>query len=152
MRAAQIKGVGALIAESGPDLLAVDRSIRLTDGAPDVVAAEIARFLELAAGWRSPLIRVFGGSGERDNAVRALRLAVRKAEQTGVRIGLETHDEFSSAAAVAAVLDTVDSPTVGAVWDIVHTNRVGEAAADGVARLGERILAGPIKDARRNHP
>ncbi len=104
MPAAERKRVGALIADSGLDLVAVDSSIRLTDGAPDVVAAEIARFLELAAGWRSPLIRVFGGSGERDNAVRALRLAVREAERTGVRIGLETHDEFSSAAAVGGWL------------------------------------------------
>ena len=152
MPAAERRRVGALLAESGLEVVAVDSSIRLTEGEPEVVAAEIARFVELASGWGSPLIRVFGGSGERDNAVRALRLAVRKAEQTGVRIGLETHDEFSSAATVAAVLDEVDSPAAGAVWDIVHTNRVGETAADVVVRLADRILDVHVKDARRATP
>jgi len=151
MPATERARVGALLAESGLDLVAVDSSIRLTGGEPKVVAAQIACFLELAAGWGSPLIRVFGGPGERGNAVQALRSAARESERSGVRIGLETHDEFSSVAAVAAVLDEVDSPAAGAVWDIVHTNRVGETAAEVVSRLGARILDVHVKDARRTN-
>src|SRR5260370_8371998 len=62
MPVAERKRVGALIADSGLDLVAVDSSIRLTDGAPDVVAAEIARFLVLAPASRSPPISVFVGT------------------------------------------------------------------------------------------
>jgi fatty-acyl-CoA synthase len=152
MPAAERKRVRASLSDAGLDLVAVDSSIRLTEGEPEVVAERIARFLELAAGWGSPLIRVFGGPGKHDNAVMALRLASRHAESTGVRIGLETHDEFSSASSVAAVLDAVDSPAVGAVWDIVHTNRVGETPAEVVERLGDRILDLHVKDARRTDP
>jgi fatty-acyl-CoA synthase len=152
MPAAERKRVRALLSDSGLDLVAVDSSIRLTEGAPEVVAERIARFLKLAAGWGAPLIRVFGGPGKRDNAITALRLASREAESAGVSIGLETHDEFSSASSVAAVLDAVDSPAVGAVWDIVHTNRVGETPTAVVARLGDRILDVHVKDARRTDP
>jgi len=152
MPAAERKRVGALLSDSGLDVVAVDSSIRLTDDEPAVVGERIARFLELAAGWGSPLVRVFGGAGKRDNAVPALRLASREAERVGVRVGVETHDEFSSAASVAALLDAVDSPAVGAVWDVVHTNRTGESPAGVVARLGDRILDVHVKDARRTDP
>jgi fatty-acyl-CoA synthase len=141
--------VGRLLADSGLELVAVDSSIRLTEDASDVVAGRITRFLELAAGWGSPLIRVFGGAGNRDRAVPALRLAAREAERYEVGIGLETHDEFSSGASVAAVLDAVDSPVVGGIWDIVHTHRMGETPAEVVGRLGDRILDVHVKDARR---
>jgi len=152
MPATERKRVGSLLSDSGLDLVAVDSSIRLTDDEPEVVADRIKRFVELAAGWGSPLVRVFGGPGVRDNAVSALRLAAREAERHGVRLGVETHDEFSSATSVAAVLDAVDSPAVGAVWDIVHTNRMGETPDGVVARLGERILDVHVKDARRTEP
>jgi len=152
MPSAERQRVGRLLSDSGLDLVAVDSSIRLTEDESAVVAGRIALFLELAAGWGSPLVRVFGGSGKRGDTVPALRLAAREAQRLGVRIGLETHDEFSSAAAVAAVLDEVDSPAVGAVWDVVHTNRVGETAAGVVAVLGDRILDVHVKDARRTNP
>jgi sugar phosphate isomerase/epimerase len=151
MPATERSRVRALLSDSGLDLVAVDSSIRLTDDKAEVVAW-LARFLDLAAGWGSPLIRVFGGLGDRDNAVAALRLAAREAERVGVGIAVETHDEFSSAASVAALLDAVDSPSAGAVWDIVHTNRMGETPAGVVARLGERILNVHIKDAMRRSP
>jgi fatty-acyl-CoA synthase len=152
MPAAERSRVGTLLSDSGLELVAVDSSIRLTEDEPAVVAERIARFLDLAAGWHSPLVRVFGGPGKPENAARALRLASREAERSGVRIGLETHDEFSSAASVAAVLDVVDSPDVGAIWDIVHTNRVGETPAAVIAHLGDRIVDVHVKDARRTNP
>lgn len=152
MSATERRRVGRLLSDSGLDLVAVDSSIRLTEDEPAVVAGRIASFLDMAAGWGSPLVRVFGGRGKRHDAVPALRLAARELQHFGVRIGLETHDEFSSSAAVAAVLNEVDSPAVGAIWDIVHTNRVGETAAGVVAVLGDRILDVHVKDARRTNP
>jgi len=141
--------VRGLLSSSGLELVAVDSSIRLTDGEPEAVADQVARFLELAAGWGAPLVRVFGGPGERGRAVKALRLAAREVERSGVSVALETHDEFSSSAVVADVLDVLDAPAIGAVWDVVHTHRMGETPADVVARLGDRILDVHVKDARR---
>jgi sugar phosphate isomerase/epimerase len=152
MPKAERNRVRALLTSSGLELVAVDSSIRLTDGEPRATADHVMRFVELAAGWGAPLIRVFGGDGERARAVEALRLAASEAERCGVGVALETHDEFSSAAAVAEVLDAVDTPAIGAVWDVVHTHRMGETPADVVARLGDRILDVHIKDARRTSP
>lgn len=143
---------GASLSASGLAVVAVDSSLCVTEEEPELVAGQIVRFVELAAGWGAPLIRVFGGAGDLDRAVRALRLAAREVESSGVAIGLETHDAFSSAAAVARVLDALDTPAIGAVWDIVHTLRKGEPPAEVVARLGDRILDVHIKDARRIAP
>ena len=56
--------VGSLLAASGLELVAVDSSITLSEDEPRGVARRIARFLELAAGWGAPLIRVFGGDAD----------------------------------------------------------------------------------------
>jgi len=147
MSVAERARVSSLLSASGLELVAVDSSISLSEDEPGVVAKRIARFIELAAGWGAPLIRVFGGSGDLDHVVQSLRMASREAESTGCSIGMETHDAFTSAASVAAVLDAVDSPAIGAVWDIAHTHRVGDAPAHVVSQLGDRILDVHVKDA-----
>jgi len=141
--------VGSLLAASGLELVAVDSSIVLSDDEPRGVAKRIARFVELAAGWGAPLIRVFGGDSSQEHATRSLRLAAREAERTGCGIGLETHDAFSAATSVAAVLNAVDSPAVGAIWDVAHTHRAGDSPADVIDRLRGRILDVHVKDAVR---
>src|ERR671934_716245 len=74
------------------------------------------------------------------------------AEQAGVTIVLETHDAFSSARRVAAILDRVDSPRVAALWDSHHPYRVGETPQDVIEALGPRIAHVHVKDARRTTP
>jgi fatty-acyl-CoA synthase len=147
MSASERSRVGRLLASSGLELVSVDSSITISEDEPRGVAKRIARFLELAAGWGAPLIRVFGGDTTRDHAVQSLNLAAREAETTQCGIGLETHDTFSAAASVAAVLDAVDSPRIGAIWDIAHTQRAGDSPAVVIDRLGDRILDVHIKDA-----
>lgn len=149
MPASERVRVGSLLAASGLQLVTVDSSITLSEDEPRGVARRISRFLELAAGWGAPLIRVFGGDADQDHAVQSLRLAAPEVERTGCSIGLETHDKFSSAASVAAVLDAVDCPGVGAIWDVAHTHRVGDTPAQVVSRLRDRILDVHIKDAVR---
>lgn len=147
MPASERGRVGSLLAASGLELVAVDSSITLSEDGPRAVAKRIARFIELATSWGAPLIRVFGGDTDQDHAVESLRLAAREAEGTGCIIGLETHDAFSSAAPVAAVLDAIDSPTVGAVWDVAHTHRARDTPAQVVSQLRDRIVDVHIKDA-----
>jgi fatty-acyl-CoA synthase len=73
-------------------------------------------------------------------AAHVLETAIPLAERTGVAIGLETHDAFSSAARVADVLALVDSPWVGAVWDSHHPYRMGETPAEVYDLLAPRLL------------
>ena len=142
---------------AGLPIVAVDTSIRLAGAEPRSTAAQIVSFLQLAAEWGSPLIRVFGGerppdrSGDQvlDDMARLLAEVAPDAEQLGVGIALETHDTFSSAQEVARLLARVESPAVGGLWDILHTYRVGEAPAVVTRSLGERLLHVHVKDGRR---
>jgi sugar phosphate isomerase/epimerase len=142
-------------AAAGLPIVAVDSSIRLTGTDP---GPELRRFLELASDWESPLVRVFGGplaaedaarQAQLASAARVLREAVPVAERLGVAVGVETHDAFSQSSTLAALLDLVPSPRIGAVWDSHHPHRMGEQPADVHANIGRRVLLAQVKDARR---
>jgi len=144
------------VAAVGLPIVAVDSSIKLTGDNP---GPELSRFLELASDWECPLVRVFGGGlsdtpGQRreelEGAARVLEAGIPLAERTGVAIGVETHDSFSSAALVAELLAMVDSPSVGAVWDSHHPHRMGESPSDVYDAIGRRLLLAQVKDARRD--
>jgi len=148
--------VRSLLHGAGLPIVAVDTSIRLAGADPDRAAAELRAFLDVAAEWESRLVRVFGGdlpAGQpREAALDAMALPLAAvgpdAERLGIAIGIETHDAFSSAAAVAALLSRVDSPAVGALWDILHTCRMGETPDEVTGLLGERLLHVHLKDGR----
>jgi sugar phosphate isomerase/epimerase len=155
MPAAARAQVKRTVTEAGLPVVAVDSSIRLTGDDP---GPDLRGFLELASDWESPLVRVFGGvlaadRAERQEQLRAaarvLESCVPLARRLGVAIGVETHDDFSASSVVAELLALSDSEWVGAVWDSHHPYRVGEQPADVYANLGQRILLGQVKDARR---
>jgi fatty-acyl-CoA synthase len=154
--AVERRWVRSLLHGAGLPIVAVDTSIRLAGADPDRAAAELRAFLELAAEWESPLVRVFGGElpagqppeAALDAMARPLAAAGPDAERLGVGIGIETHDAFSSARAVAALLSRVDSPAVGALWDVLHTCRMGETPDEVTGLLGERLLHVHVKDGR----
>jgi sugar phosphate isomerase/epimerase len=118
---------------------------------------ELADWVDLAAELEIPIVRVFGGALpegvdlERAEALASERLAqvADHAEQRGVVVGLETHDDFSSAAPVARILARVPGAGVGAVWDMFHTHRMGEPPSEVLALLGDRLVNVHLKDARR---
>jgi sugar phosphate isomerase/epimerase len=144
---------------AGLPVAAVDSSIRVAAAAdPALIVTEIGAFLELAAAWGAPVIRVFGGElpaepGARRErmatAARILASASDRAEQLGVRIGVETHDGFLASATVAELLALVPSPWIGAVWDSHHPCRAGESARDVYAAIGSRLCLAQVKDAAR---
>lgn len=105
------------------------------DGPDEPILAEIRTNVRLAADIGAQYVRVFPRGGELsrkeadDNAVRRLTVVAPYAAELGVRVLLETHDSHNTAAAVARVLDRVDHPGVGAIWDLMHTCRGGEHPA-----------------------
>lgn len=156
MPAADRAAVKQTVAAVGLPIVAVDSSIRLTDDDP---GPELARFLELASDWESPLVRVFGGAlpdsdpdrkARLAGAARVLEASVPLAERLGVAIGVETHDSFSSSSVVAELLAMVPAGAVGAVWDSHHPYRMGQRPAEIWADLGLRTLLAQVKDARRD--
>jgi sugar phosphate isomerase/epimerase len=135
----------------GLPVVAVDSSIQLTGDDP---GPELKRFLELASDLQAPLVRVFGGAGSPAAAARVLGAALPRAQRLGVAIGVETHDGFSSSAAVAGLLARSDpaalaSGSLGAVWDSHHPHRMGETPGQVYANIGRHTLLAQVKDARR---
>lgn len=123
---------------------------------------DLFAWIRLAGRQGVAVVRVFGGdrepndgaSEEEANAriAESLQQIAPAAEREGVTVALETHDDFSSARRLAAVLARISSPRVGALWDSHHPYRMGESAAEVVALLGIRIVHVHVKDALRADP
>lgn len=156
LRDAERRRVRSLLRGAGLPIVAVDTSIRLAGADPDQTASDLRWFIDLAAEWESPLVRVFGGDpppGRFEEAVlddmaRPLAAVAPDAERRGISIAVETHDAFSSARRLAPLLDRVPSPAVGALWDILHTSRMGETPEEVTDLLGGRISHVHVKDGR----
>ena len=145
---------------SGVELAALGSSVRLSSPDPDekrAQEADCAALIQEAKALGAPVIRVFGGkrpdgvSVEQgiESVARSLNRLAPTAEDAGVKLVLETHDDFASAKTVAAVLERVPSAAVGALWDTHHPYRMGEGADEVWMLLASRLLHTHVKDARR---
>jgi sugar phosphate isomerase/epimerase len=157
MSQAERERIRQVFTRAGLPIVAVDSSVRVaTAEDPDAAVRELEAFLELASGWESPVVRVFGGDwGEarsQEQAVAQARnvlgRAAKAAGPLGVSVALETHDRFSSAALVAEVLEGLP-PAATALWDIGHPYRVGDGPEQVLRMLSGRIAHVHIKDCRR---
>jgi sugar phosphate isomerase/epimerase len=159
MSAQDRRRVASACARAGLPIVAVDSSIRVAAAEdPGETLAEIGAFVDLAAEWGAPAVRVFGGELPGEPAARRERLAAAagllekasdRAGRAGVRLGVETHDSFLASATVAGLLALVPSPWAGAVWDSHHPCRAGESAAQVYANIGSRLCLAQVKDAVR---
>jgi fatty-acyl-CoA synthase len=129
---------------AGLPAVALDTSIRLASASAD----DVRPLLDLAAEWRCPLIRVFGGEVAFDAMARLLAAVAPDAERLGVGIAVETHDALSHARDVADLLARVESQAVGALWDVLHTHRMGETPEAALELVGDRLLHVHVKDGR----
>jgi sugar phosphate isomerase/epimerase len=156
---AQTARVRSVTTDAGCPVVALDTSVRLT--APDAAAtrADILAYIQLAAEWGAPVIRVFGGDLPPDPAEREAALAgaadllagvATPAVAAGVTVAVETHDDFSSSSLLADLLARVPVPGIGAVWDSHHPYRLGETAAEVAANIGSRVALAQVKDAVRD--
>lgn len=148
---------------AGIPICCVDTSLRIATSATDPDARfaterDAAAYLELAAAWGAPLIRVFGGEPEGGKSAAAvvepmadlLSRIGQRASQVGVAVALETHDFFSASPDVMRVLDQVQNAYVGVLWDTHHPYRMGETVAETYARVVSRLLHVHVKDARKD--
>ena len=108
---------------------------------PATAAQNVAQALEaidLAADVGAGVVRVFGGKipdgVSREQAIalvgESLRALSARAEQRGVDVAIETHDDWCDPVHVAAALALVDHPRIGANWDYQHTTRIAHATPD----------------------
>lgn len=126
------------------------------------------RYVDLAVALGASFVRVFGdvlpkgesntGSPTETERVAALRSIAdglnrlgEYAEQPAVEILLETHGDFSSSRLVWELMQNVESPRVGVLWDTHHPWRfVGETLGETFERLRPWIRHTHWKDSVSN--
>ena len=147
---AERASVAVALGERGLTAVDVSSYVRVClPGDDAAVVDDLRDHLHLAADVGALGVRVFpGGVGDGhddDRARRRLRAVLDEARDLGVEVLVETHDSHPTAAAVARLLEPL--PRVGAVWDVLHTWRAGEAPTEAVAALGPRLRLVQVKDA-----
>jgi sugar phosphate isomerase/epimerase len=153
-----LERIRRVLDENGLELAALDTGAIFPQTDPverEAQEATVLEFLQLAKELGAPGIRVFPGfvRGEmtREQAVTEITDSLNRlsptAEKVGVNILLETHFDFCSVETLAPVFESVVSPSVGLLWDIVHTHRLGDTIDRVFELLGSRILHCHVKDA-----
>lgn len=120
----------------------------------------VARCLELAVELDCPRVKTFGGSmpaGAAESTVfdymaENLDRLAQRAAQLGVRLMVETHDDFGRTRYLKALLDRVRAPSFGALWDVMHPFRFGDSPQVVDAAFGERVFHVQVKDCVRIAP
>ncbi len=118
--------------------------------------AEITAHADLAAKLNTPYIRILADltpapEGEVDDSYIAevLKEAAAVAESRNVMLLVETNGVYSDTKRLKKLLDTVNSPAVGALWDMHHPYRyMGETGQQTVDNLGDYIKFIHVKDSQ----
>lgn len=125
---------------------------------------EAKRTVPVALALEAPNIRVFGGafpaSVTREQAADAGASLIHEILTTipgadKLNWLFETHDEWIRSTQARMLIDRVNHPAFGVLWDTGHTYRVtGEPPAETYAALGPWVRYVHIKDARHDvtHP
>jgi len=117
---------------------------------------EAKKDIDVASRLGAQFVRFFGGRiGERvsmDDAIayggECLAELGDYAEGTGVRVAMETHDDFCAAADLVRMLDAAGSDNVCACWDLHHPLNIGnEPLAKTASLLKDRTGYCHVKDA-----
>jgi sugar phosphate isomerase/epimerase len=148
------------IAAHGLKIACVSSSARMGEEDAGKRTKELAdgrRFIDLAATLGAPYVRVFGDGKEQPDGKPGEALKARVAsglhelgEYAGARnvtVIIESHDNFTSSAALEDVLTRAESGHVGLLWDAHHTFATGgEEPEFTVKQLGTWIRHTHLKD------
>ena len=116
--------------------------------------AEMRDYINIASLLDTPFVRVLAdkeaapGEGI-DEAVilENMQEIASIAEDKGVMILIESNGAFADSARLSALMEKLDDPNIGVLWDIHHPFRFfGETIKETVERLGDWICYVHIKD------
>jgi sugar phosphate isomerase/epimerase len=149
----------AMIRDSGLEVAGLSSGVRFVSlGGPerDAAMAEARRYIALAKELDCTVVRVFGGGFDaakttleaaRADIVSGLKELGAVAADAVVTLALETHDNWTSTDTMRPVFEAVDSPAVGALWDVNHPFRfAGESPAGTWANIGPWVRYTHFKD------
>ena len=120
-----------LFDDAGVQILSIMGYSRFTleDAAQQRNDIDVAcQFLDTAKSLGCPTLRVFGGglpASGRDavlqRVIEGLKRVTDKAERVGVKVAIETHDDWCGGENLAKVLAGVNSPALGVCWDVANS-------------------------------
>jgi sugar phosphate isomerase/epimerase len=151
----QAKVTAARIADAGLRVSCFSSSVQIFSTENFVKnMEEIKEYARLCELFGTPYIRVFGGKiGNTDRAEAVLTSAghlremAKAADASGVKVLVETHDDWIDCRDMQQVLEQADSPAAGVLWDLHHPYRViGEQPEDTWNKLGPWIEYTHVKD------
>jgi sugar phosphate isomerase/epimerase len=118
-------------------------------GTRGVRPEHLLRYLDLAQEFGSPLLRVVTDTDDEhpspDEVVASVRAVMPAFERAGVGLAVENHDRFRGAA-LAEILDRVDSPRLGVCLDTANSIGCLEDLGDVMKAVGDRVVNLHIKD------
>jgi len=145
------------ISGAGLAVAAISSSIHVCqpeDRDDDVAEAE--RTIPLADALDADVVRVFGGGDVEAHTREELAdVAATTMEEILALDGardltwvVETHDHWTRSPDAKLLLDAIDDPAVGALWDVGHTTRVSDESPDEtLGVLGDDVAHLHLKDA-----
>ncbi len=115
--------------------------------------------IDLAADLGASCIRTFGGprgSGELHGIVHrtaeAYQRVMDRAVEKGVRVLMETHDEWCVSTQVREVVERVNHPHLRVLWDLMHTQRFMERPQETFQTIGHLTAHLHAHDGRYETP
>ncbi|MCZ8515468.1 sugar phosphate isomerase/epimerase [Paenibacillus filicis] len=117
---------------------------------------EVTEYSKLCEFFGTRFIRVFGGrigDTKRENAIQTvvdhISEMAKVAKVHGVKLLIETHDDWTACNDVKAVMEQVDQEAVAVLWDVHHPYRtLGEKPEDTWAAIGQWVEYTHVKDSR----
>ncbi len=119
--------------------------------------ANLEAFLGIGEALGAGMVRVFAGRNHGRpyekavaDAAATLDDMARLAAPHGIRIAVETHDDWIATDKLAAVLNAATEPNIGALWDINHPFcMAGETPEQSWRNFGRYVVYTHVKDSRR---
>ena len=120
------------------NLLGTSTKLMVPDGELAVSQQNAKQHIDLAADLHCPFVRVFGGAIPVGlSHVVAIRRAAERlrelgdhAAARGVKVLIETHDDWVVPAFLRRALEAANHPNIGALWDIHHPYRIAGVSID----------------------
>ncbi len=146
-----------MIESAGLEVSGISTSICICDDTKHAQFIEEAkRTIPVALELGCANVRVFGGGDVKrlgkEKAAQVgrdcLREILRLEGATFLNWNLETHDNWTSGQDILYLLDSLDHPSVGVLWDLGHPPRFsGEKPEETYKAIGRRVKYTHVKDA-----
>jgi len=124
----------------------------------DMYLSEGKEYIDLASKLGVPYVRVFGNKilnpAKREETIELISSGLKQLSDycmnKNVMCLLETHGDFANVENLMPVLDKVNSPYLGVLWDVEHTFKVyGEDIMEFVDSMVKYIRHVHIKDTKK---